>query len=85
MMREPLQAKRQERLAREAEESRREQELIDRLQAGEEADALEDLKPIISKRSASTERRVKEEFKRCKVVVKEEEIDGVVHFAIQDD
>jgi hypothetical protein len=38
----------------------------------------EDPKPMM-------EHEVKEEFKRCKVVVEEVEIDGVMYFAIQDD
>jgi hypothetical protein len=76
------QARRQERL----EQDRRDQELLERLQAGEDIDELEDDKKAILKRSASGEEvKVKIESKRCKVTVKEEEIDGKIHLEIQDD
>jgi hypothetical protein len=75
------QARRQERL----EQDRRDQELLERLQAGEDIDELEVDKKAILKRSASEEVKVKIESKRCKVTVKEEEIDGKIHLEIQDD
>lgn len=75
------QARRKERLERD----RRDQELLERLQAGEDIDEVEDEKKLILKRSAAEEVKVKIESKRCKVTIKEEEVDGKLVLEIQDD
>lgn len=72
----PQQARREERRA----QDRREQELMDRLQAGDSI-AEEDIKREL-KRSASMEPSIKaedgNEAKKCKVQVKEETVDGLL-------
>jgi hypothetical protein len=55
------------------------------LQAGESIDELDDDKKGILKRAASEDVKVKIESKKCKVTVKEEEVDGKLVLEIQDD
>jgi hypothetical protein len=77
-----LQERRRERLA----QDQRDQELLERLRAGNDDDGLEeDIKLAGLKRSGSEDVKVKVETKRCKVTVKEEEVDGMVVLEIQDD
>jgi hypothetical protein len=64
--------------------------MLDRIEAGEdikpeEVDDLEEEVRVVCKRSTSEEAEENEKYKRCKVTVTEEEMDGVTYLAIQDD
>jgi hypothetical protein len=60
--------------------------LLERLQAGHAFEGLEeDLKLAGLKRFGSEDVKVEVNAKRCKVTVKEEEVDGTVVLEIQDD
>lgn len=78
-----MQARRRER----EEQERRDLELIEMAEA-ENLISEEDMKRLVGKRSASPVARVKTEegngTKRCKVAVKEEEVDGCVVVTIRD-